>query len=128
MARHSILYFDDEQKLLDIFKEMFSNEYEVRTAATLTEAQRILHDCATDIIISDQLMPEIEGTEFLRQAAQICPDSFRIMLTGHAGLGQMLPEISSGIIQLFVVKPWEEEQMRQLLERASSSLVLRPKK
>jgi DNA-binding NtrC family response regulator len=128
MKKCSILYLDDEQKLLDIFEEMFGDSYDVKTASTASEARRILAECAVDIIISDQLMPEIEGTEFLREAATTCPDSFRIMLTGHAGVGQMLPEISSGIIQLFIVKPWKEEQMGQLLERAAASLDLRPPK
>jgi DNA-binding NtrC family response regulator len=128
MARYSILYFDDEQSLLDIFEEMFGGKYEVRTTTTLAEARRILADCTVEIVISDQLMPEIEGTEFLREAAALCPDSFRIMLTGHAVVGEMLAEISSGIIQLFVVKPWTEEQLRQVLERAIVSFNLRRKK
>ncbi|HEX7998563.1 MAG TPA: response regulator [Pyrinomonadaceae bacterium] len=125
MQKCSILYLDDEQRLLDIFEEMFGDSYDVKTASTVSEARSVLAECGVDIIISDQLMPEIEGTEFLREAAATCPDSFRIMLTGHAGVGQMLPEISSGIIQLFVAKPWKEEQMRQILERAAASLDLR---
>ena len=117
----SIFYFDDDVVLLDIFEEMFRDEYEVTTAATLSEARRQLARCAPDIIISDWSMPEISGLEFLREAAQACPNSFRIMLTGFAQVGDMSKEISSGIIQLFIPKPWNEERMRHALERAYQS-------
>jgi DNA-binding NtrC family response regulator len=128
MVSHSILYLDDEQKLLDIFHEMFSDKYEVLTANALAEARLILAGRSIDIVISDQLMPEIEGVEFLREVAASYPESIRIMLTGQAGIGAMLAEISSGIIQFFVVKPWREEHMRQVLERAGASVELRRKK
>ncbi|HEY0406665.1 MAG TPA: response regulator [Pyrinomonadaceae bacterium] len=127
MARRSILYLDDEQRLLDIFREMFSDRYKVYTANTLAQARAVLAEHAVDIIISDQVMPEIEGSEFLREVAASYPDSFRIMLTGQAGIGSMLAEISSGIIQLFVVKPWREDYLRPVLERARASLEMRRK-
>jgi DNA-binding NtrC family response regulator len=118
-VKPSIFYFDDETVLLDIFREMFSDEYEVWTAANLSEARRIISECAPDIIISDWSMPEISGIEFLREAAELCPRSFRIMLTGFAQVGDMIKEIGAGVIQLFISKPWDEEQMRQALLRAT---------
>jgi DNA-binding NtrC family response regulator len=118
-VKPSIFYFDDELVLLDIFREMFSDEYEVWTAANLSEARRIISECTPDIIISDWSMPEISGIEFLREAAGLCPRSFRIMLTGFAQVGDMINEIGTGVIQLFISKPWDEEQMRQALFRAT---------
>lgn len=115
----SIFYFDDEATMLDLFEEMFGDEYEVRTASTLAEARRMLSERPADIIISDQSMPEISGTEFLSEAAKLYPSSFRIMLTGSMLAGEAIPEISSGIVQLFVTKPWDNRTMRQMLERAS---------
>lgn len=101
---------------------MFSDEYDVWTAATLDEARSALARCAAGIIISDQLMPEIQGTEFLREAAAACPESFRILLTGHATVGEFIGEVSRGVIHLFEVKPWSEDRMRQILERAGTVL------
>ena len=115
----TILYFDDEIVLLDIFYEMFRHEYEVFTAATLSEAHKIASEHAPDIIISDWSMPEISGIEFLREAAELYPQSFRIMLTGFAQVGDMIKEIGAGVIQLFISKPWSEEQLRRALERAT---------
>jgi CheY-like chemotaxis protein len=64
-----VLYFDDEVVLLDIFCEMFFDEYEVRTSSALSEAERIFSECAPDIISSDWKMPEITGIDFSRRAA-----------------------------------------------------------
>lgn len=120
----SIFYFDDEAMMLDIFEEMFGNEYEVRTATTLAEARHMLSEQSANIIISDQSMPEISGTEFLSEVAKLYPSSFRIMLTGSMLAGEAIPEISSGLVQLFVTKPWDNQTMRQMLERASLHLDL----
>jgi DNA-binding NtrC family response regulator len=117
--KRSIFYFDDEGGCLDVFQNMFGHEYDVRTATTLSEARRILAECQADIVISDQLMPEISGTEFLCEVAGIYPSSYRVMLTGSMTVGEALPEIGSGIIHLFIAKPWKEPSMRQMLERAS---------
>lgn len=118
----SIFYLDDEVVLLEIFKEMFSDEYEVHTASTVSEARRMIAKCAPDIIISDWSMPDISGIEFLRETAETYPDSFRIMLTGFAQVGDMIKEISSGVVQTFIPKPWSEDQMRAVLERAYRSI------
>ncbi len=120
--KRSIFYFDDEEGCLEVFREMFSGEYDVRTAATLDEARRLLSQSPADIVISDQLMPEISGTEFLCEVAAKYPSSYRVMLTGSMVVGEALPEISSGIVHLFVPKPWEESAMRASLERAASHL------
>jgi DNA-binding NtrC family response regulator len=117
--KRSVFYFDDEAEQVDVFEEMFGGEYDVRTATTLKEARRLLAEGDPDIIISDLKMPEIEGTEFLREAARMCPHSFRILLTGYGQIGDVIGDVSSRIINLFVTKPWTEDHMRQVLGRAS---------
>ena len=114
----SILYLDDDDEHLELFKHMFGKTYDVRVAATPGEARRMLAERAADIIISDQSMPEIEGTEFLREVAAAYPDSYRIMLTGTTAVGKMLREIGTGVINLFITKPWDEDHLRRSFERA----------
>jgi DNA-binding NtrC family response regulator len=117
--KRTVFYFDDEVALLDIFQQMFSDEYEVLTASTLSQARRVLAERPVDIIISDQDMPEISGTEFLCEVAAHYSLSYRVMLTGHMSVGEALPELGSRIIHLFIAKPWEEVNMHRILERAS---------
>jgi two-component system response regulator HupR/HoxA len=116
--RCSIFYFDDEPQSLDLFQELFAAEHDVRTAATLSEARRMLRERQADIVISDQNMPEISGTEFLAEVSKEHPQSYRVMLTGTISVGEVIPEILTGIVQLFVPKPWTEQDMRRMLERA----------
>ena len=125
--KRSIFYLDDEAACVEVFRDMFGDEYDVRTATTLAEARRALTERPADIIIADQRMPDIEGTEFLREMCDLHPASFRVMLTGSAMVGDVIREISVGLVNLFVAKPWTEQNMRQMLKRSSESFELRSK-
>ena len=118
----SVFYFDDQKVLLDMFQDMFGQAYEVRTASTLSDARRMISECPADVIISDLSMPEISGIDFLREVSTLCPASYRILLTGAAQVGDVIGEISSGLIQLFIPKPWHEGQMLKVLERAALTI------
>jgi DNA-binding NtrC family response regulator len=123
--KRSVFYFDDDERQLESFDELFADEFAVLTAAKLAEARRILRKIEPEIIISDQMMPEIEGTAFLSEAMRSCPDSFRILLTGQMMVGEVLSELGAGVIHHFLSKPWREEQMRAALERAALHTNLR---
>lgn len=127
MRKRSVLYLDDEVECLNIFQEMFCDEYDIRVASNAAEAWRTLEEVPADIVISDQRMPGIEGTEFLRRVAERYPLSYRVMLTGSVVIGDVAREISEGVVNLFIAKPWTEQSMRQMLERASASFELRSK-
>jgi CheY-like chemotaxis protein len=117
--KRSIYYLDTDILQLELFQELFGETYNVQTQRMTDEPGRILADHPADIIISsDQSMPESDGLEFLRDAARLCPQSVRIMMSRHVQLGSLFNEVSAGIINIFVPKPWTEEQMRQVLERA----------
>ncbi|HYY58139.1 MAG TPA: response regulator [Pyrinomonadaceae bacterium] len=118
--RRTIFYLDDDEGCLKVFREMFDGEYDVRTEATLAEARRSLAEHPADIVISDQMMPEISGKEFLREVAGAHPASYRVLLTGAITVGDVVREVGAGVIHAFVVKPWTEEEMRRVLERARS--------
>ena len=125
MAKRSILYLDDEAMCLDVFQQVFSEEYDIRIALTLDEARRALAERPPDIIISDQTMPELQGSDFLREAATAYPLSIRVMLTGSVYAGEVLREISTGVVNLFISKPWAETDMRRALERVMLPVTLR---
>lgn len=120
----SILYLDDEPEVLAVFRDTFGREYDVRVAATAEEARRALAERPPDIVISDQAMPDVIGTEFLAEVARDYPRSFRVLLTGSITLGDALPVVGSGIVHLFIAKPWEGAGMRRMLERGAVHLEL----
>jgi response regulator RpfG family c-di-GMP phosphodiesterase len=121
----TILYVDDETELLTIFELMFRDEYNIRICDNPIDALRMLSDCPADIISSDQMMPQMNGTEFLRMAARLCPEGFRIMLTGNAAVGDVFAEIASGVINIFIPKPWSEPQMKGFLMMAENTMARR---
>lgn len=120
----TILYIDDEAGCLSLFQEMFGGEYEVRTTTTLGEARRLLTEHPADIVISDQSMPEIQGTDFLIEVATTQPSSYRVLLTGNFTVADAITEIGSGIVHIFITKPWTMENMREVLGRASLGVEL----
>ncbi|HEX8843854.1 MAG TPA: response regulator [Pyrinomonadaceae bacterium] len=120
--KRSILYLDDEAVCLEVFQGLFGGEYDVRTAVTVSEARALLAECPADIVISDQLMPDVEGTEFLREVANKYPTSCRVLLSGTVNVGNVVGNIGKGTVQFFLAKPWTEQQMRRVLERADSYL------
>jgi DNA-binding NtrC family response regulator len=125
MSKRSIFYLDDNEDMLRLFHAVCGHDYDVRTASSLEEGLSLLNACASDIIISDQRMPEMKGTEFLRLAQELCPKSLRILLTGEARFGEVLKEISEGVVEYFIQKPWDPEEMRVMLERASMTYEMR---
>jgi DNA-binding NtrC family response regulator len=123
--KRTILYLDDEVACLNLLRDTFGEEYEVSTASTHMEARRLLSLNRADIIISDQIMPDIKGAEFLREVSEQYPESFRVLLTGGDTVGNLLREISTGVIKLFITKPWTEQDMRRMLELATMTRDLR---
>lgn len=123
--KRTILYLDDEVTCLNLLRDMLGADYEVRTASTHEEARRLLSLSRADIVISDQIMPGITGTEFLREVAERHPKSFRVLLTGGDTVGNLLREISTGVIHSFLTKPWTEQELRRMLELAAITQALR---
>jgi DNA-binding NtrC family response regulator len=114
----SILYFDDEPICLEVFREMFGDDHEIRTAETLEDARRALVEDSFDVVISDQCMPEITGIDFLREIAREHPHTYRVMMTGNTCVGEVLEEFTTGVIKFFVPKPWSDATMQEVFERA----------
>jgi DNA-binding NtrC family response regulator len=116
--KRTILYLDDEVSCLNLFQEMFGDEYDVRTASTPEEARRMLAARPANVVISDQTMPGTTGKVFLAEVAASHPTTYRVLLTGSITVGVALREISAGVVQAFIAKPWSEEEINRVLERA----------
>jgi two-component system, NtrC family, response regulator HupR/HoxA len=113
----AILYLDDEARCLDLFREEFGGEYDVRTASTPEEARRMLAERPADVVISDQTMPGISGKAFLAEVAACHPSAYRVLLTGNLTAGDAISELGVGVVQAFVTKPWGKHDIARVLER-----------
>ena len=115
---YKILFVDDETANLRLLERLFRNDYEMLVAESGAEALEILsvHDVA--VIISDQRMPEMTGIDFLKRAAEMRPQTVRIMLTGYTDAEALVEAINSGIVYKYITKPWNNEDLRHTIKRA----------
>ncbi len=103
---HTVLLVDDDPLLLNALTRFFHQEpYNILTAKSAEVALRILSGTQVDVIVSDQCMSGISGTELLAQIRQDYPDTVRIMLTGKPDLETALAAINQGQIYRFFTKP-----------------------
>jgi response regulator RpfG family c-di-GMP phosphodiesterase len=116
--QYKILFVDDETANLRLLERLFRNNYEVLTASSPDEGleQLSVHDVA--LIISDQRMPGMTGTEFLKKAAEMRPQTVRIILTGYTDASDLVDAINSGVVYRYVTKPWVNEELQQTVKRA----------
>ncbi len=112
----SILFIDDDVKLLKSFKRSLSPEFSVVTAGTPEEGLRIM-ECQGpfSIIVSDMKMPGMNGVEVLRRAQEINPDTVRVLLTGYADQQSAIDAVNIGNIFRFLTKPCELETLISVL-------------
>ena len=81
--RPSLLIVDDEARILSALRRSLRREgYEIVTAETAEEALRLLGERPVDAILSDQKLPGMEGSQFLAEAARLCPEAVRMIITG----------------------------------------------
>jgi two-component system, sensor histidine kinase and response regulator len=119
MERIRVLYVDDEENNLVAFKAFFRKQYEVYTALSAAEAFRLLDSIEMHIIVSDQRMPEMEGTDFLEKTIAIYPESVRLLITGQADIETVIEAINRGQITKYLQKPWDWEKFRITLDHCA---------
>jgi DNA-binding NtrC family response regulator len=115
-----ILFVDDEKGILLSLSHLLRNEnFEVITAASGEEGLEIISNTeGIGVIISDQIMPSMNGVEFLSKAWKLAPDSIRIMLTGHSGPDVEHEALYKGGAYRFISKPWKNDELIQTLRDA----------
>ncbi|GGB77421.1 response regulator [Dyadobacter sediminis] len=113
----NVLYIDHEINNLNSFKATFRRDVNVYVASTTDEGFRILNNNKIDIIFTDHHMPEMTGLEFLKLVSSQFPESRRVLLTGNAYTDEFKVAAVKGYFHSYLNKPWDELQLRQLIER-----------
>ncbi|MDJ0516013.1 MAG: response regulator [Trichodesmium sp. MO_231.B1] len=114
-----ILVVDDEPDNLDLLYRTFFQDYKVLRAESGPEALEILEKSGVvAVIISDQRMPKMSGTEFLSLTADQYPDTIRIILTGYTDVEDLVEAINSGKVFKYLTKPWNAEELKALVKQA----------
>lgn len=118
-SKPKILVVDDEPDNLDLLYRTFYRDYKVLRATSGPAALDLLaQEGEVAVIISDQRMPIMSGTEFLSLTATQYPDIIRIILTGYTDVEDLVEAINAGKVFKYVTKPWEAEELKAVVRQA----------
>ncbi|MES2784638.1 MAG: EAL domain-containing protein [Pseudomonadota bacterium] len=117
--RKTLLIVDDEAGILSAMRRLLRHDgYEIFAVGSAREGFEVLARHDVQVILSDQRMPEMNGTEFLSRARDLYPDTIRIVLSGYTDLESISGAINRGAIYKFLTKPWDDELLRENIREA----------
>lgn len=123
--KFNILYVDDEEDNLRIFKASFRREFNVFTAVNTNIAKEILQNNDIQLIISDQRMPDKTGVEFLEETIADFPDVIRIILTAFSDTTDIIRAVNKVGIYRYLTKPWDIDDLMMTIKSAVNNFGLK---
>jgi len=111
--RPTVLIVDDEELVTISLRNLFllQSDYNVLTHTSPSEALSAAKNLSVDLVISDYLMPELDGIAFLSQLREIQPQTVRVLLTGYADKENAIRAINSIGLYQYIEKPWDNEKL-----------------
>ncbi|MDX1804337.1 MAG: response regulator [Alcanivorax sp.] len=121
---YQIMVVDDEDYILKSLSRTLKThtDWTVETYTNPVEALRRARTTVFDAVITDYIMPEVNGLELLQELREIQPDTIRILLTGVIDIDTLMSAINQAGAFRFIPKPWEDDQ---LLDAISEGLKFR---
>ena len=113
MQKYKILVLDDDKLVTSSLKSLFMLEG-FSDAAFFNdpiEALKYLEKNSRDVIISDFMMPQMNGLEFLSKAKEMYPNSSMILLTGYADKENAIRAINEVGLYKYIEKPWDNDEL-----------------
>ena len=117
--RPKILFVDDEpHNTKAIIRALRKEPFDILTAESGMEGLDVLANESVDIIVSDERMPGMSGSEFLARACRQYPETIRIILTGHADVNAAIRAINEGEVYRFLTKPFNPTELIVTIRQA----------
>ena len=114
-----VLLIDDDDYILNgLVRALHNHPYQLLTARSGDEAMVILENREVDVMVVDEMMPGISGSDLLAWAAEHVPDTIRIMLTGNATTSVAIRAINEGQVYHFFTKPCDNVQLDIAIRKA----------
>lgn len=116
-TKPSLIYLDDEEINLLLFKEMFKRDFDVFTTSSAETAIDYVRNNEVDYILTDQLMPVMTGVQFLEKLKEFDLPSqpMKIIISGFTQEGDVDRALKTNLIDHFVSKPWSYQNLKDLL-------------
>ena len=116
----TVLYVDDDQENLHSFKAVFRREYNVLLAGSAKEAMEMLGEHTVEVLITDQRMPGMSGSELLEEVVTQYPEILRFMLTGFSDFDPLVNAINNGKLQGYFTKPIDVDVVKERISQGVS--------
>lgn len=113
-----LLIVDDETEILRSLRRQFRRKYQVFEANSADEGYRIMCETDIQVIISDQRMPGMTGTEFYGRVKAEFPDAIRLILTGYSDIKAVIAAINEGNVFRYITKPWDPQELDAIVREA----------
>lgn len=110
-TRPRVLCVDDDPQLLRSLRWLLQRDHDVTLAGSGEQALQALLQQRFDVIISDQRMPGMTGTEFLRKARDMAPHTARVLLTGYADFPAVMSSVNDSEVFRLIYKPWNTDRL-----------------
>lgn len=120
-----VLYIDDEDNNLKSFRATLRKDFKIFTAIDAEEGLKIAREEEVHVVIADQRMPGMTGTEFFEELVKFNPDPIRILLTGYSDIASVIDAINKGEVYRFIDKPWNIEQIKNSIKNAADIYFMR---
>jgi CheY-like chemotaxis protein len=121
-SKLKLMVVDDEPDNLDLLYRTFRRDFRVFKADGAKNALKILDtEGEMAVIISDQRMPLMNGTEFLSKTVDRFPETIRILLTGYTDVEDLVEAINSGKVFKYITKPWNPENLKAIVQQAADT-------
>lgn len=115
-----VLYVDDELPNRVVFEQSFNDEFRIRVVDGPEAALAFMSEAGLDVavVVSDMRMPTMTGDQLLRRIKEQWPSTIRIVLTAYSNVEPILAAINEGLVARYLVKPWERDELAQVLRWA----------
>ena len=107
--KRRILYVDDEEINLELFKLSFRNHFDIVTAKSAREGLQILKEQQIPLVVTDYKMPEMDGIKFIEEIKKADPDTVCLIVTGFI---DVVINGKEDLIFDMILKPWKKEDVR----------------
>jgi len=125
MKNAGILYIDDEKMNLKVFHSYFQDLFKIYTATDTIEGYKLLKSKVIKVALVDQRMPKETGLEFIKRVRKQFPQIIFIIVSAYADFDMVVDAINSGAVYQFISKPWEQNDLRNALEKAVETFDLK---
>jgi two-component system response regulator HupR/HoxA len=115
----TVLVVDDEPRSLETLRRTLEEEFEVLTAESAEQAERLLEQKWVQAILCDQRMPGETGVDFLARVRERWPEVIRLVISGYTDAGDLVEAINKAGIYQYISKPWHPDKLLLKLRNAA---------